>query len=83
MEREVLAVRKRVLGAEHPGTLTTATNLATCLLEQGRHAEAEGMLRAVLAVEMRVLGAEHPGTLSSFEVLKGLDDKLASARESE
>ena len=31
MLREVLAVRKRVQGAEHPGTLTTASNLANSL----------------------------------------------------
>ena len=40
MEREVLAVRKRVLGAEHPDTLTTASNLASSLSRQGKHAEA-------------------------------------------
>ena len=35
MQREVLAVRKRVLGAEHPETLTTANNLAASLKRQG------------------------------------------------
>jgi len=35
MQREVLAVRKRVLGAEHPDTLTTANNLAASLNRQG------------------------------------------------
>jgi hypothetical protein len=44
MEREVLAVQKRVLGAEHPATLTTASNLATSLSSQGKRAEAEQML---------------------------------------
>ena len=32
MQRAVLAVRKRVLGAEHPATLTTAGNLAVSML---------------------------------------------------
>jgi hypothetical protein len=31
MEREVLAVKQQVLGAEHPHTLTTAGNLAQSL----------------------------------------------------
>jgi hypothetical protein len=31
MQREVLAVTKRVLGAEHPDTLRTASNLADWL----------------------------------------------------
>ena len=64
MLREVLAVRKRVLGAEHPATLTTAHTLPTSLSRQGKHAEAEEMQRAVLAVRKRVLGgsSRHAGS---------------------
>ena len=43
MQREVLAVQKRVLGAEHPATLTTAGNLVNLLLSQGKYDEAEKM----------------------------------------
>ena len=64
MVRKLLAVRKRVLGAEHPGTLTTANNLARSLSRQGKHAEAEEMRREVLAVRKRVQGAEHPDVLT-------------------
>ena len=46
----MLAMRKRVLGAEHSDTLTTAHNLAICLSLQGKHAEAEEMEREVLTV---------------------------------
>ena len=60
MEREVLAVEKRVLGAGHPDTLTTAGNLASSLSGQGKYAEAEEMEREVLAVEKRVLGRSIP-----------------------
>ena len=69
MEREVLAVRKRVLGAEHPDTLTAAGNLASFLLRQRKHAESEKMHREVLAVMQRLLGAEHPRTLTSAQNL--------------
>ena len=61
----VLAVRKRVLGEEHPNTLTSASNLALTYSQQGKHAEAETLQVAVLAVEKRVLGEEHPDTLTS------------------
>ena len=44
MQREVLAVQKRVLGAEHPDTLTTASNLARSLSRQGKYAEADDEL---------------------------------------
>jgi hypothetical protein len=36
MQREVLTVRKGVLGADHPDTLTTADNLADSLSGQGK-----------------------------------------------
>ena len=40
IQREVHGVRKRVLGAEHPDTLTSASNLASSLEDLGKHAEA-------------------------------------------
>ena len=43
MLREVLAVRKRVLGAEHPDTLTAAGNLQQYLSRSVKHAEEEGI----------------------------------------
>ena len=52
----------RVYGAEHPGTLASAGNLASSLSGQGRHAHAERIIREVLRVEKRVLGPEHPDT---------------------
>ena len=64
MQREVLEVKKRVLGPEHARTLTTAGNLALFLSYQGKHAEAEQMQREVLEVQKQVLGAEHARTLS-------------------
>jgi hypothetical protein len=41
IQREMLGVRKRVIGAEHPHTLTTANDLATSLTHQGKNAEDE------------------------------------------
>ncbi len=64
MLRDLHAARMRVLGAEHPGTLTSACNLAMSLSYQGKHAEAETIQREVLGVQKRVLGAEHPNTLT-------------------
>ena len=41
IEREVLGVRRRVLGEEHPDTLSAAGNLAQSLSRQGKYADAE------------------------------------------
>jgi hypothetical protein len=66
MYREVLVVRQRMLGSEHPNTLATAMNLANALLGQGKAAEAEVICRKTLAVRRRLLGPEHPSTLDTL-----------------
>jgi hypothetical protein len=57
-------VQKRVRGAEHPNTLTSAHNLAMTLAAQGKYIEAEQMLHAALASLQRVLGTAHPDTVT-------------------
>jgi hypothetical protein len=47
---QVMETRKRVLGEEHPSTLTSIANLASTYGNQGRWKEAE----------------EHPDTLTSM-----------------
>ena len=63
--REVLDVRRWVLGEEHPDTLMAASYLALSLSGQGRYADAERIEREVHDVSRRVLGEEHPDTLVS------------------
>jgi tetratricopeptide (TPR) repeat protein len=76
MHREVLVVQRRVLGQEHPDTLTTAGNLASSLDSQGRYSEAESLYREVLVVQRRVLGPEHPDTLTTAgNLASSLDDQ--------
>ena len=59
----MLGARRRVLGEEHPDTLASANNLAQSISQQGKHTDAERILREVLGVVRRVLGEEHPDTL--------------------
>ncbi len=42
--------RQRVLGAEHPRTLSSLNDLAVALKQQGRAAEAEALHRQVMPV---------------------------------
>jgi len=58
--RAVLEARCRVLGEEHPSTLTSRNNLALVLGDLGRLEEAEAEHRAVLEARCRLLGEEHP-----------------------
>jgi hypothetical protein len=61
------AWRSRVAGqpAESLDRLAAESTLAYALLDQGKSARAERVLRALHEVEMRVLGAEHRDTLTS------------------
>jgi tetratricopeptide (TPR) repeat protein len=70
--RRALEGRERVLGPEHPQTLTSVNNLAGLLESKGDLAAAEPMYRRALEAQERVLGPEHPQTLSSVNNLAGL-----------
>ena len=61
----LLPVEERVLGAEHPDTLTTRGNLARWTGDAGDPAAARDQYAALLPVRERVLGPEHPDTLTN------------------
>ncbi|KAF2633333.1 kinesin light chain, partial [Macroventuria anomochaeta] len=66
LDVEVMQTRRRVLGEEHPETLTSMANLASTYRNQGRWKEAEELGVQVMQTMKRVLGEEHPSTLSSM-----------------
>jgi tetratricopeptide (TPR) repeat protein len=65
---------ERVLGPQHPDTLTSRGNLAVAYQAAGRNAEAIPLHEQTLADREQVLGATHPDTLS-------IRNNLASAYE--
>jgi tetratricopeptide (TPR) repeat protein len=81
MHRRALAGREKVLGPEHPYTLTSVNNLALLLqntivwkdldvLERQKlYDEIEQMYRRALAGKEKVLGPEHPDALTSVHNL--------------
>ena len=56
---------ERVLGPEHPDTLTDRGNLARWTGRAGDAAGARDQFAALLPIEERVLGPEHPDTLTA------------------
>ena len=72
MFQHALATREKVLGPEHPQTLTSVNNLAVLYQAQGRYGEAEPLYRRALATKEKVLGPEHPETLTSINNLAAL-----------
>jgi hypothetical protein len=61
-----LEMRRRVLGPEHPDTLTAALNLAETLWAQGDLASARKLQEEALEARRRLLGPEHPHTLTAM-----------------
>jgi hypothetical protein len=60
---------KRVLGAEHPSTLTSMANLASTYRDQGRGIEALKLMEECVTLQTRIIGTNHPDTLSSRTAL--------------
>ncbi|KAI9835331.1 MAG: hypothetical protein M1819_002475 [Sarea resinae] len=65
LQMQLMETRSRVLGHEHPDTLTTQANLAATFLNQGRWKEAEKLGLQVIQTSKQVLGQEHLHTLIS------------------
>ena len=68
----LLADRLRVLGPDHPDTLSTRAHLAAQVAGAGRVGEAITAFEALLADQMRVLGPDHPNTLTTRRQLEQL-----------
>jgi tetratricopeptide (TPR) repeat protein/tRNA A-37 threonylcarbamoyl transferase component Bud32 len=76
LDAEVLEMAKsaaeglaRILGPDHPDTLTSRNNLALAYLDAGRTAEAITLLEANLKQQESKLGPDHPLTLTSRDNL--------------
>ena len=57
--------RERVLGRDHPDTLTSQNNLAAAYRSAGNLTEAIPLYEKTLADRERVVGPDHPDTLIS------------------
>ncbi len=69
LEEQVLEVMARLLGKEHPDTLSSMNNLAQMLKAQGDLAGARKLGEQVLEAMARLLGKDHPDTLKSMNNL--------------
>ena len=66
---DTLARRRRVLGKDHPDSLTSANGLAISLRAVSEHQAARELAEDTLARRRRVLGKDHPDTLASADNL--------------
>ena len=69
LEAQVMETRKRVLGQEHPSTLSSMNNLAWTWKYQGRHDEAMRLITECVQGLQRKLGVDHPNTKAALDTL--------------
>jgi Tetratricopeptide repeat len=62
MFKEVVEKRKRILGDEHPSTISAMNSLANTLGDQGQLDEAIVLLEVAVQRMRRIHGDEHPHT---------------------
>jgi tetratricopeptide (TPR) repeat protein len=74
--RAVLAMRERVLGAEHPDVAVSCFNIATCLLSQGKLHEALEFVNRAEKLWLASLGAEHPDSKDAKELREEIEAKV-------
>ncbi|MER6186449.1 tetratricopeptide repeat protein [Streptomyces sp. NPDC001652] len=75
---ETVEVMRRVLGAEHPHTLSTANNLAVHLRDTGLVEEARVLGEETLERRRRLLGEDHADTQRTAGWLESLGEEPES-----
>lgn len=69
LDKSVCEARERILGPEHPDTLTAQSNLASSYSQMGDKRKALELREHVLTYRKRILGEEHPDTIKSMGIL--------------
>jgi uncharacterized protein (DUF2267 family) len=84
LKEQVLEACRRLLGPEHPDTLTAMVNLASTLWAQGELGAARALKEQVLEACRRLLGPEHPDTTIAawnyWLTLRAAGEQEAAAR---
>ena len=65
LDEDTLTRRRRILGDDHPDTLTSASQLADDLFGLGNYRQARELQEETLTRRRRILGDDHPDTLFS------------------
>ena len=80
---KVVAMRRKLLGAEHLGTLTAMYNLASIHVNLGQLTKAEHLLVPLVRICKDVLGMRGPETLSSMNNLAAIYGKQGKYEKAE
>src|SRR5262249_43042973 len=70
--QQIVAIREKALGRDHPNVATSLNNLATLYLHYGRYADAEPLYQRSLAIREKALGDDHRDVATSLNNLAEL-----------
>jgi tetratricopeptide (TPR) repeat protein len=80
---ETLALRKQLLGPDHPDYTTTLFNYSMFIFDQKRYQEAAEYSRQILALRGKTLPESHPSIAAALQTLGRSLDKLGDAKAGE
>jgi eukaryotic-like serine/threonine-protein kinase len=80
---ETLALRKRLLGPEHPDYTYTLFNYSMFIFDQKRYKEAAEYSREILALRGKTLPESHPSIAAALQTLGRSLDKLGDTKAGE
>ena len=83
LAERALAIRRKILGEEHPDVATGLNNLAALYENQGRYAEAEPLYQQALELHQYLLGKDHLDFALSLNNLAGLYESQGKYMEAE
>jgi tetratricopeptide (TPR) repeat protein len=81
IERKALPILERLVGRDHPATLETRNNIASCIGQMGQADEAVHLFQELLPDVERVLGHDHPATLTTRNNIADYTRRIGQADE--
>jgi CHAT domain-containing protein/Tfp pilus assembly protein PilF len=72
LAQQLLAIREKVLGPDHPDVVVALNVLGWLYGNQGRYTEAEPLYKRALAINEKALGPDHPAVAESLNNLAAL-----------
>jgi tetratricopeptide (TPR) repeat protein len=80
MHRRALEGYEKVLGPEHPNTLTSVYHLAFLFHEQHKYSEASEFYQRAYNGYIRALGPGHPTTVACFDHHRSMVEEMKLQR---
>ena len=81
--QQALAIKKSVLGEDHPDYATSLNNLATLYSDMGSYDQALPLYQQALAIKKADIGENHPSFAASLSNLAALYDIMGSYDKAE